>query len=74
MFFMSIQIKKSVDQSLQRQVEETIENINHICCFIAKEKMTAQKKVEVIGDLMMVNLDLIHTIKMNGGLEASMRN
>ena len=74
MFFMSIQIKKSVDQSLQRQVEETIENINHICCFIAKEKMTAQKKVEVIGDLMVVNLELNQMLKMNGDLEASMRN
>lgn len=66
--------KKSVDQSLlQRQVEETIENINHICCFIAKEKMTAQNKVEVIGDLMVVNLELNQVLKMNG-LEASMRN
>jgi hypothetical protein len=66
--------KQSVDQILlQRQVEETIENINHICCFIAKEKMTAQKKVEVIGDLMMVNLELNQMLKMNG-LEASMRN
>jgi len=66
--------KQSVDQILlQRQVEETIENINHICCFIAKEKMTAQKKVEVIGDLMMVNLELNQMLKMNS-LEASMRN
>lgn len=66
--------KQSVDQILlQRQVEETIENINHICCFIAKEKMTAQNKVEVIGDLMVVNLELNQVLKMNG-LEASMRN
>ena len=35
--------------------------------------MTAQKKVEVIGDLMVVNLELNQVLKMNG-LEASMRN